>query len=70
MEEQPRGIAEPLRTVFDWQCLQSSEIDLIARAMKTGGCAVLDNLGHRQSSMLAAGCAWMMQKTIRMAASR
>jgi hypothetical protein len=44
MEEQPRGIAEPLRTVFDWQCLQSSEIDLIARAMKTGGCAVLDNL--------------------------
>lgn len=44
MNEQPRSIAEPIRTVFDWQDLQSAEIAVIARAMKAQGCAVLDNL--------------------------
>lgn len=44
MLEQPRGIADPLRTVFDWQCLQPSEIAPITRAMKLHGFAVLDNL--------------------------
>jgi hypothetical protein len=44
MEQQPRGVAEPAQTIFDWQRLQPSEIGLIARAMTTHGCAVLDNL--------------------------
>ena len=45
MNDQPRSITlEPPQTVFDWKCLQPSEVALVAKAMKTHGYAVLDNL--------------------------